>query len=105
LRVARRSAAVDDEAVQPGRELRLAPELLEPDADLRERLLGGVARVVGIAQEVAGEPLDLRRVPSTERLERLTVAVLGPGDEDRVAELLVRDAAVAPERLGDRAGS
>ena len=69
-------AGVDDEAVQPRRELRAAAELLQPHADLRERLLCGVARVVGIAQELARKPLDLRRVPGEQRLERLPVAVL-----------------------------
>ena len=57
------AARVDDEPVQPGGELRLAPELLQPDADLGERLLGGVASVLGVAQQVPGEPLDLRGVP------------------------------------------
>ena len=63
-------ARVDDEPVQPGGELRVAAELLQAHAELRERLLRGVARVLGIAQDLAREPLDLRRVPRAQRLER-----------------------------------
>ena len=56
------AARVDDEPVQPGRELRLAAELLEADADLRERFLRRVARVLGVPQEMPREPLDPRGV-------------------------------------------
>ena len=58
---------VEDEPVQPGRELRVAAELLQPDAHFRERLLRGIARIFGIAKDVAREPLDLRGVTSKER--------------------------------------
>ena len=54
-------AGVDDEPVEPGRELRLAAELADPDDELRERVLRGVARVLGVAQQVQREPLDPRR--------------------------------------------
>ena len=54
------TARVDDEPVQPGGELRVAAELLQADAELGESLLRGVARVLGIAQEVPREALDLR---------------------------------------------
>ena len=87
------AARIDDEPVQPRRELRLAAELAEPDAELRERLLRGVARVLGVAQQMAREPLDARRVASAQRLERGGVAVLRAGDEDRVAEARVVEAA------------
>ena len=86
--------------MEPGRELRLAAELAEPDAELRERLLRGVARVLRIAQQMAGEPLDARRVARAERLERGGVAVLRAGDEDRVAEALVVEAAAARAAVG-----
>ena len=44
-------ARVDDEPVQPRRELGAAAELLQADAELGERLLGRVARVLGIARK------------------------------------------------------
>ena len=49
-------------------------------------------RVVGIAQDVPREPLDLRLVPGEQRLERVRVAVLRARHEHRVAQLLVRRA-------------
>ncbi len=97
-------ARIDDKSVQPRRELRAAAKLLQAHTDLGERLLGRVARVVGIAQELAREPLHLRRMPGQQRLERLAVAVLRPLDEDRVAELLVGEAAVPAKLEPDRAG-
>ena len=83
------AAGVEDEPVQPGRELRIAAELRQPDAELRERLLCRVASVLRVAQDVSGEPLDLRGMTGEEGLERLLVAVFCARDEDRVAELLV----------------
>ena len=68
-------ARVDDEPVQPGRELRLAAELADADDELRERVLRRVARVLGVAEQVQRELLDPRRVPLAERRERLLVAV------------------------------
>jgi hypothetical protein len=64
------ATGVDDEPVQPRRELRLAAELLEADAELRQRLLRRIARVLGVAQKVARKPLDARRMPDAERFER-----------------------------------
>ena len=93
---------VDDEPVQPRRELRAAAELLQPNAHLRERLLRGVVSVVGIAQDVTRKPLHSRLVPGEERLERLRVAVLRARDEHRVAELLVDERGRLPQRLRDR---
>src|SRR5438477_318448 len=78
-------ARVHDETVQPRRELRVAAELRQPDAHLRERLLRSVAGVFRIAEEMARQPLDPRGVPGAERLERTRVAVLRPRDEDRGA--------------------
>ena len=86
---------VEDEPVQPRGELRVAAELLKADADLRQRLLCRVACVLGIAKDVTRELLDLRRMTGEERLERLLVAVLRPRDEHRIAELLVREHALA----------
>ncbi len=95
---------IDDEPVQPRRELRAAAELLQAHADLGECLLRGVARVVGIAQELPRKPFDLRRMPGEQRFERLPVTVLRALDEDRVAQLLVEEAAVPAELEPDRAG-
>jgi hypothetical protein len=91
VRVATR---VERDAVQPGRELRVAAKLAEPLADLREDFLRGIARIVWVAQDVQREPLDLRRVPFEQHLERARVTVLRTRDENRIAELLVREAAV-----------
>jgi biotin-[acetyl-CoA-carboxylase] ligase BirA-like protein len=95
--------SVDDEPVQPRRELRPAAELLQADADLCECLLGGVARIVRIAQNLPREPLDFRRMPGEQRLERLLVTVLRTLHEDRVAQLFVEEAAVPAELEPDRA--
>src|SRR6478736_9132161 len=94
------AARVDHQPVQPGGELGLAAELLEPDAELRQRLLRGVARVLRVAQEMPREPLDPRRVPNAERLESASVAGFRAGHENRVAEARVVEAALA-QRLPD----
>jgi biotin-[acetyl-CoA-carboxylase] ligase BirA-like protein len=96
-------ARVDDEPVQPRRELRTAAKLLQAHADLCERLLRGVARIVGIAQDLAREPLHFRRVAGEQRLERLPVAILRTLHKDRVAQLLVEQTAVPAELERDRA--
>lgn len=95
---------VDDDPVQPRRELRTAAKLLQADADLGESLLRCVAGIVRVAQDLPCEPLDLRRVTCEQRLERLPVTVFRPLDEDRVAQLLVQESAVAAELEPDRAG-
>ncbi len=82
-------AGVHDEAVQPGRELRLAPELADPDDELRERVLGRVARVLRVAQEMQRDLLDARGVALAERRERGRVAGLGASHEDRIRETVV----------------
>ena len=96
------AARVDDKAMQPRRELRVAAELLQPHTELRERFLRSVARVFGIAEEMAREPLDLRSVPLAQRGERELVAVLRPRHEDRIAQLLVVEGSVLPKGLPDR---
>ena len=89
------------QAVKPGRERRLAAELAELDAELGQRLLRGVARVLGVAEHVAGEPPDARRVTLAERLQSTGVAVLGSPHEDRVAESLVPEQGLRPKRSAD----
>src|SRR3954454_8066713 len=94
------AARVDHEPVQPRRKLRLAAELLETDAELRQRLLRGVARVLGIAQQTPPQPLDSRRVPDTKRFECLVVTGLRASHENRVAEARVVETALT-QRLPD----
>jgi len=93
------TARVDDEAVEPRGELRVAAKLADTDAHLRERLLGRVPRILGVAQEMAREALDAGRVPRTQRVESEPVAVLRPRDEDRVAQLLVGEDGLLTQRL------
>ena len=64
-------AGVDHQPVEPGRELRLAAELAQPDAQLGERLLSGVASVLRIGEHLRGKTLDPRSMPLAERGERL----------------------------------
>ena len=83
--------------MQPGRELRLAAELANPDAELRERLLRRVARILRVAEQMERELLHAWRVPLAERGQRTRVAVLCPCHQDRVGEPLVDRAAVSRE--------
>ena len=62
-------ARVDDQAVQPGRELRVAPELLHAPHELDHRLLGGVVRVLGVAKDVERDPVDAFRMAGAQRRE------------------------------------
>ena len=94
-------AGVDDEPVQPGRELRLAPELADADDELRERVLCGVACVLRVAQQVQRELLDPRRVALAERCERRSVASLRARHEDRVGQPLVDERAVGTRLMTD----
>jgi biotin-[acetyl-CoA-carboxylase] ligase BirA-like protein len=96
-------ARVDDKSVQPRRELGAAAKLLQAHADFRECLLCGVARVVWIAQDLPREPLDLRRMPGEQRLERRLIAVLCALHEDGIAQLLVEQPAFWAELEPDRA--
>ena len=95
------AARVDDEPVQPRRELRFTTELAEPDAELREGLLRRVARVFGIAQQMARQPLDARRMAGAQRLERSRVAALRARDENRVTEICVVEPLRRAQRLAD----
>jgi hypothetical protein len=88
--------------VQPGRELRLAAKLPDPRADLRERLLRRVARVLGVAQQVQRDPLHARLVPLAQGLEGTGVSVFGSSHEDRVAQALVRERRVCPQLSTDQ---
>jgi len=87
-------AGVHGQPMQPGRELRLAPELADSNNQLGKRVLCSVASVLRIAQQVKREPLDARRMPLAERRERLLVAGLGASHENRIGELLVDERGV-----------
>ena len=82
-------AGVDDEPMQPRRELGLAPKLPDPDHQLRKRLLSRVAAVLGIAEEMQRKSLHPRRVALTESREGARVARLRTCHEDRVRKALV----------------
>src|SRR4029453_918376 len=85
--------------MEPRRELRLAAELADPHAELGECFLRGVASVLGIGEQVPGEPLHLGGVALTERLERPLVTVLRSLDQDRIAQLLVDERPLRPRCL------
>ena len=90
-------AGVDDEPVQPGRELGFAAELAEPDAELCERFLGRVSRVLWIRQEVRCKTFHPGSVPLAECRKRLLVAVLCPPHQDRIAQPLVVERPLGPQ--------
>src|SRR5207248_10604539 len=77
---------VDDEPVQPGRELRLATELAQAETELRQRLLCRVTCVFWIAEEVLGQPFDSPCVADAEGLERAGVTGLRASHENGVSE-------------------
>ena len=95
------AAGVDDEPVQPGRERGLAAELRQLDAELCERVLGGVARVLAVTQQMVRQPLDARRVPLAERCQRAPIAVFRSLHQNRVAQPFVDQRLVMPEVLTD----
>jgi hypothetical protein len=83
--------------MQPRRELSLPAELLDPLAEFRKGLLRRILRVLGIREQVPRQPLDARRMPRAKRLEGASVAVLGPRDQDRIAETVVEDRRLGPK--------
>ena len=97
------TAGVERQAMEPRRERGLAAELADLHAELRERVLRGVARVLGICEHVGGEATDAGRVAGTQRLEGVSVSVLGTSHENRVAEAVVRKLGLGPQRGTDSA--
>ena len=95
-------ARVDDEPVQPRRELRAAAELLQPNADLASASCAASLASSGSRRMWRASRSTLGCVPGEQRLERLRVAVLRARDEHRVAELLVDERGRLPQRLRDR---
>jgi biotin-[acetyl-CoA-carboxylase] ligase BirA-like protein len=95
------AARVDHEPVKPGRELRLTAKLAQPHAELGERLLGGIASILGVGEHLCGEALDTRRVPFAQRRQSARVAVFRSLDQDRVTQPLVDDRPLGPRVLTD----
>ena len=85
------AARIDDDAMKPGGELCVAPELAEPSAELLERLLGGVPGILEVEHEMLCEPLDARRVALDQRVERMAVPAVCLRHEIHVAEGAVRE--------------
>jgi len=77
--------------VEPGRKLRLAAKLLQARADLDERLLRRVPRLLEVAHELRGKTVDARRIALDQRVEGAPVAVRGLVHELRIRELRVED--------------
>ena len=90
---------VDHESVEPGRELRVASELAQPQAELGQRFLGRVASVLGVGEHLRGEALDARGVPLAERRQRRLIAVFCSPDQDRVTQPLVDERPLGPRVL------
>ena len=91
------AAGVHGQAVEPRPELRVAAELADAHAELRKRLLGRVACVLRIVQQMTGEPLHTWGMPLAQCGERRTVAVLRSGHQDRIAQPLVRERPGGPQ--------
>ena len=96
-------ARVENESVQPGRELRAAVELFQADADLCERLLRRVVRVLAIPKHPEREPFDTRTVAREKCVERAIIAVLRALHEHGIAELLVGERGSLTQLERDRA--
>ena len=65
--------------------------------ELRQRVLGGVARILGVSQDVQRDLVGARGVALAERLQGLLVSVFGAAHEDGVGQLLVDERPVGPE--------
>ena len=95
------AARVHDQPVQPCREQRIAAKLLDANADLGERLLGGVTRILAVCEQVCREALDRGRMPLAENGEGTPVTVFGSLDEDGITETLVDERPRGPRVLPD----
>jgi BirA family transcriptional regulator, biotin operon repressor / biotin---[acetyl-CoA-carboxylase] ligase len=84
------ATGVDDEPVQPGRELGFAAELAQARAELHERLLGGVPRLFQVAEELRGQAVDLGCVAFDERVEGAPVPARSLAHELSVTQPLVQ---------------
>ena len=95
------AARIDDEPMQPRRKRRIAAKLPDAHANLGERLLGGVAGILAVCEQVRGEALDRGSVPLAQGGEGAPVAVFGSFDEDRITQALVDERPRGPRVLLD----
>jgi len=93
------AAGVHDQAVEPRRELRLAANCRTRSQSFASDSCAASRRPRGRAADVR-ELLDARRVPLAEGLERLSVAVLRPFNQDGSLSLSYRSGS-PPQRLTD----
>ena len=77
----------------------------DPPHELHERLLGRVARVVGVAQDVQRDPVDALGMPVAERLEGALVSVFRSPDENGVGQPVVDERPVGPQVTDDSTGA
>jgi glycosyltransferase involved in cell wall biosynthesis len=75
---------VDRDSVEPGREARAPTEVRQREPGAQERLLDGVGRLVGRADDAGGKREEPMLVALDELLERPPVPVLRPRDERSV---------------------
>jgi biotin-[acetyl-CoA-carboxylase] ligase BirA-like protein len=92
-------AGVDHKPVEPGRELRVTAKLAQPETELGERLLGGIASVLGIREHLRSKALDARGMPLAQDRQRDRVAVFCSPDQDRVTQPLVDERPLGPRVL------
>ena len=90
------AARVHDQAMEPGRELRLAAELAQARAQLDERLLRGVPRILEVAHELRREPVHAWGMPS-RRVRRAPVRHRSRALLTRSTSLSFRYARIRPE--------
>ena len=93
---------VDHDSMKPRRELAVAAELAQPDGQLEQRLLRGVAGVLDVAEDLGGQPRHAGGMALEQRLERAPVAVVCPRDEIRVAQPSIAEK--RPRNRWQRAG-
>ena len=91
------AARVERQPVEPRRERRLAAELADLHAELRERVLRRVARILGVPEDMRGETRDTRLVARAQRLEGEWVSVLGAFHENGIAQSVVRELRLGPQ--------
>ena len=72
-------AGIHGDAIQPGGELRVLAEAVEGTVNLDEHFLRNVLRIVVIARELIGDPVDHGAVLFHERLKGGRVAARGAG--------------------------
>jgi hypothetical protein len=82
--------------VEPGREGGLAAELADLRAELGKGILGGIARILGIVEDVPRQPLDAGGMALAEGRKGARVTVSGTSHENRVTQPLVDELLLGP---------